>query len=178
MPDRKPTAALISRRAVIAGASAVGGVSQTTGSEPGAICEPILKGAMGGSTTSNAQETFAEACHRWLAIDDEKERQQIAWSDHESWLARQYGWLHLSKVAQEAIPEGRRLSAIDARLDALERQSESLLRSLPAITETSLESIVIGLRMAERLLHPDDHPLAHSLIALAARDLSAVSLTP
>lgn len=177
MPDRKRTAALISRRAVITGASAVGGVSQTAGSEPSAICEPILKVAM-GSSTSNAQETFVEVCCRWLAIDDEKEREQIAWSNHESWLARRYGWLRLSKVAQEAIPEGRRLAEIDARLDALERQSESLLRSLPAIRETSLESIVIGLRMAERLLHPEDHPLAHSLIARAARDLTAANLTP
>lgn len=177
MPDRKPTAALIFRRAVITGASAVGCWSQTAAFEPSAICEPFLKGTM-GSAASNAQETFAEACRRWLAIDDEKERQQIAWSDHESWLEHQYGWLRLSKAGQEAIPEGKRLSEIDARLDALELQSESLLRSLPDIRGTSLESIVIGLRMAERLLHPEDHPLAHSLIARAARDLTAVSLTP
>lgn len=176
MPDRIPSAAPISRRALMNGASASAGLAQVA-VQPGVESAEPFKLATGFSAPTGGG-SFVEACGRWLTIDDEKERLQIAWSDHESWLARRYGWLRLSKVAQEAIPEGKRLSEIDARLDALERQSESLLRSLPAIRETSLESIVIGLRMAERLLHPEDHPLAHSLIARAARDLTAVSLTP
>lgn len=175
MPDKKLTKASISRRALIAGTSAAAGVSQFAVFGSNASYEEPVKSVM-GLAIPTAEDSFVEACGRWLAVDDEKERLQIAWSDHESWLARRYGWLRLSRVAQDAIPEGARLSEIDAQLDVLEQQSESLLDSLPTITETTLETIVAGLRMAERLLHPEDHPLAHSLIARAARDLSAASL--
>jgi hypothetical protein len=146
----------MSRRGVLVGASAT----------------PALAGVEVSAPTNPS----IAICQRWLAVGAESRRLQTAWSDHETWLARTYGWFRLSPSERAAIPEGAKLAAIDRKLDVLEEESQILLRALLAAATTSLVAVIGRLSVAEVLLGKEDHPEVHELIARAVRELTVLSV--
>jgi len=145
----------VSRRAAI-----VGGASA-----------PLVAGM---SFARCAADHTVVTCQKWLAVEAERRRLQAAWSDHETWLARTYGWLRLSAGERASVPEGAKLAEIDARLDVLEVESEALLRALPPTPATSVAAVVANLSVAGGLLSEEDRPEVHGLIFRAVRDLAVL----
>ena len=114
-------------------------------------------------------------CLRWLAIDAEQRRLQLEWGTLEGWLITKRSWYRLSPDQQAAIPEGARLTEIDARLDVLEVEGHALLKAMRPKPAKSVEAVVANLAVAARLIFVEDHPEAHGLITRAVRDLAAFS---
>jgi hypothetical protein len=118
------------------------------------------------------------ASEKWLALDREIRLLQIAWGNHESWLARKWDWYRLSKAEQSAITEGRKLTRIEAQVDELEEEGGSLLDALASTPSASAAAVVGKLKVASTLLHIEDNPVVHSLIVRAISDLKVVLATP
>lgn len=116
-----------------------------------------------------------DTCHRWLAVDAEQRRLQLEWGTLEGWLITNRSWYKLSPSEQARIPEGTRLSEIDARLDVLEVEGHALLRAMRPKRAKSIEAVIANLSVAARLIFVEDHPEAHGLITRAVRDLTAFS---
>ena len=112
---------------------------------------------------------------RWLSLTTHIERLQDRWARLEGWLVREHDWLQLSPAEQQALPWAQELRDIDGCLDVLFERRERLLASLPASGVASMDSAIIRLAVVERLILPDDHPEAHSLVAGVRRDLVAMS---
>lgn len=116
-----------------------------------------------------------DTCHRWLAVDAEQRRLQLEWGTLEGWLITNRSWYKLSPEERSEIPEGARLSEIDARLDVLEVEGHALLRAMRPKPAKSVEAVIANLSVAARLIFVEDHPEAHGLITRAVRDLAAFS---
>ncbi len=86
-----------------------------------------------------------------------------------------HDWYKLTPAQQAEIPEGARLSEIDARLDVLEVEGHALLKAMRPKPAKSVEAVIANLSVAARLIFVEDHPEAHSLLARAVRDLAALS---
>lgn len=137
----------------------------------GGSATPLISGIVEATPAADLAITI---CQRWLAVAAERRRLQIAWSDHETWLARTYGWLRLSASEQAAVPEGAKLAKIDARLDMLEAESQALLKALPLKPATSIASVIANLSVAEGLLSEEDQPEIHGMILRAVRDIAVL----
>ena len=116
-----------------------------------------------------------EVCRRWLAVDAEQRRLQLDWGTLEGWLIKHRSWYKLTPAQQAEIPEGARLSEIDARLDMLEVEGHALLKAMRPKPAKSIEAVIANLSVAARLIFVEDHPEAHGLITRAVRDLAAFS---
>ena len=114
-------------------------------------------------------------CRRWLAIDAERSRLQLEWGRLEGWLMTKRNWYRLTPEQQAEIPEGARLSKIDARLDVLEVEGHALLKAMRPKPAKSVDAVIANLSVAARLIFVEDHPEAHGLITRAVRDLVAFS---
>lgn len=145
----------LSRRAVLAGGSAA----------------PFVAG---GTVAADTDPSVA-ICHRWLAIDAEQRQLQLEWGTLEGWLMTKRNWYQLTPDQHAAIPEGARLSEIDAKLDVLEVEGHALLKAMRPKPARSIEAVVANLSVAARLISVEDHPEAHGLITRAVRDLAAFS---
>ena len=144
------------------------------------MSEPSRRGVVSGLAAAplagGAAEPPAVALgRRWLAVEAERERLSRRWGEVEERLARRHGWFRLSPAERAALPAGRALGRIEARLEALAGEGEALLAALlsgqrrgPA---ASLAAVAVRLQVAGRLVAPEDHPEAHALIVRAARDL-------
>ncbi|KRA56252.1 hypothetical protein ASD79_18000 [Caulobacter sp. Root655] len=129
-----------------------------------------------GLASASAQGDPALAiCQRWLAVDDERKRLQTEWGNLEGWLIKKRRWYRLSGDERAAIPEGARLAEIDARLDVLEEENQTLLKAMRPAPAKSVEAVVANLSVAGGLIFEEDHPEAHGLIVRAVRDLAVLS---
>jgi hypothetical protein len=146
----------ISRRGVVAGVSAAPLIA---GSTP-----PIAPG-----------DPALAICQRWLAMDVEHRHLLAEWGTLEGWLIKNRRWFRLSPDEKVAVPEGARLSQIEARLDVLETESHVLLKAMRPAPAKSVEAVIANLSVAGRLIFEEDHPEAHGLIVRAARDLAKLS---
>ncbi len=86
-----------------------------------------------------------------------------------------HNWYKLTPAQQADIPEGARLSEIDARLDVLEVEGHALLKAMRPKPAKSVEAVIANLSVAARLIFVEDHPEAHGLLTRAVRDLAALS---
>lgn len=120
-------------------------------------------------------EPSINICRQWLAVDAEQRRLQLEWGTLEGWLITNRSWYKLSPAERGKIPEGDRLSEIDARLDVLEVEGHTLLKAMRPKPAKSVEAIIANLSVAARLIFVEDHPEAHGLITRAVRDLAAFS---
>ena len=145
-----------SRRAVLAGGSAT----------------PLVASL---APTSAPGDTALAICQRWLAVDSERQRLQTEWSNLEGWLIEKRRWFSLSPSERSALPEGARLGEIDARLDVLEEENQTLLKAMRPTPAKSVEAVIANLSVAGGLIFKEDHPEAHGLIVRAVRDLSKLS---
>ena len=142
-----------SRRAVLAGAPAA----------------PLIGGLTPLRATSDPQLAI---CQQWIAMDVEHRQLLAEWGSLEGWLIKHRRWFRLSPDERAAVPEGTRLSQIEARLDALEIDSNALLKAMRSDPGKSVEAIIANLSVAGRLIIVEDHPEAHGLIVRAVRDLA------
>ena len=145
-----------SRRAIIVGSSAAYATVASTA--PHEATEPSIN-----------------ICRRWLASDAEQRRLQLEWGTLEGWLITHRSWYKLTPAQQAEIPEGARLTEIDARLDVLEVEGHCLLKSMRPKPAKSVKAVIANLSVAARLIFAEDHPEAHGLITRAVRDLAAFS---
>lgn len=122
-----------------------------------------------------ATELSINICRRWLAIDAEQRRLQLEWGTLEGWLITHRSWYKLTPAQQAEIPEGARLTEIDARLDVLGVEGHRLLKAMRPKPAKSVEAVIANLSVAARLIFVEDHPEAHGLITRAVRDLAAFS---
>ncbi|WP_168073349.1 hypothetical protein [Caulobacter sp. SSI4214] len=145
----------LSRRSVLSGGSAAPFINQ-------------------GPVPGNADPAVT-VCTRWLAVDAEQRRLQLEWGTLEGWLMTKRNWYKLSPEQRAEIPEGARLSEIDAQLDVLEVEGHALLKAMRPKPAKSVEAVIANLSVAARLIFVEDHPEAHGLITRAVRDLAAFS---
>jgi hypothetical protein len=146
----------LSRRAVLAGGSVT----------------PLAAGLTQASVPGDPALAI---CQRWLAVDAERRRLQTEWGSLEGWLIEKRRWFRLSDDEKAAIPEGARLAEIDARLDVLEEEDQTLLKAMRPTPAKSVEAVIANLSVAGGLIFEEDHPEAHGLIVRAVRDLAALS---
>jgi len=137
----------------------------------GATVAPLA--ASPGQVRASAHPSI-EVCRQWLAIDAEQRRLQLEWGTLEGWLITHRNWYKLTPAQQAEIPEGARLSEIDARLDVLEVEGHALLKAMRPKPAKSVEAVIANLSVAARLIFVEDHPEAHGLITRAVRDLAAL----
>jgi hypothetical protein len=131
--------------------------------------------AAGPNPTSLRCDPNLAICQQWIAMDVEHRRLLVEWGTLEGWLIGHCRWFRLSPDDRAAVPEGARLSQIEARLDVLEIDSNALLKAMRPAPAKSVEAIVANLSIAGRLIFEEDHPEAHGLIVRAVRDLAKLS---
>lgn len=126
--------------------------------------------------------TAGEAwCRRWLALDNERTRQLNAWSAIHRQLERQPGWFALSEDARAEAEEASGLSELEARLRVVDRRLRRWLRGLPTTPSRDVSEVAATLKVAERLLPPEENRMVHRIIKRAAHDLDrpcGVTRTP
>ena len=137
----------------------------------GASATPVLAGQAGAAGTD---PTIA-ACEKWLAVEAERNRLSRAWGRCEVLLFDKCNRQNLSAARQSDMPEARKLEEMGAQLEALDLESDVLLKALPTRRATSAAAVIANLSVAAALLYPDDHPEAHGLIVRAVRDLKTLS---
>lgn len=103
-------AAAVSRRSLLAGASAV--------ALPVPAATAVLHPPAAGSPGPGSDHLFRS----WLAIDSRIERLQRRWAKLESWLIQNHNWCELSAPEQRALPWARELRDIEGCLDLLFEQ--------------------------------------------------------
>jgi hypothetical protein len=146
----------ISRRGVVAGVSVA----------------PL---AAGFNPASAPDDPALAICQRWLAVDAEQRRLLAEWGNLEGWLIRKRKWFRMSSDERAAIPESARLAEIEARLDVLEEDSQTLLKAMRPAPAKSVEAVIANLSVARGLIFEEDHPEAHGLLVRAVRDLTKLS---
>jgi len=124
--------------------------------------EPSRRAIIVGSSAADATvaniaphettEPSINICRRWLAIDAEQRRLQLEWGTLECWLITHRSWYKLTPAHQADIPEGARLSEIDARLDVLEVEGQALLKAMRPKPAKSVEAVIANLSVAARLI--------------------------
>jgi hypothetical protein len=108
-------------------------------------------------------------------VDTEHRLLLTEWGTLEGKLIKKHGWFRLSPEERTAIPEGARLVEIEARLDVLEEESQTLLKAMRPTPAKSVEAVIANLSVARGLIFAEDHPEAHGLIVRAVRDLAKLS---
>lgn len=130
---------------------------------------PLITSLIPGSATGDPNLAI---CQQWIAMDVEHRQLLAEWGTLEGWLIKNRRWFRLSPNERAAVPEGARLSQIEARLDVLETESNALLRAMRPAPAKSVEAIIANLSVAGCLIFEEDHPEAHGLIVRAVRDLA------
>jgi hypothetical protein len=138
----------------------------------GASAAPLISGLGPHTVTSDPNLAI---CQQWIAMDVEHRQLLAEWGALEGWLIKNRQWFRLSPDERAAVPEGARLSQIEARLDVLETESHVLLKAMRPAPAKSVEAVIANLSVAGRLIFEEDHPEAHGLIVRAARDLAKIS---
>lgn len=109
---------------------------------------------------------------QWLALDDQRLHLVDALCVVQQQLESQPGWFTLSDDARAAAELAGGLSEIDGNLRVIERRLRRKLRVLPIGPTHDVQGVVENLRVAQRLLADDDHPIVHGLISRAVQDLA------
>lgn len=130
-----------------------------------------------------AQGDFAKAaladpalvlCAHYGDLLRRREALMRAWGDHEAWLADNYDWFKLSKAEQRAVPEGRRLDALDEEFDRCVGKGVRMMRRLRAVRARTIVGAAAKLSVVAEFIEPDDYPAAHRVLVSTIADLRAM----
>ena len=110
----------------------------------------------------------------WLALDDRRLRLLDAWCQTTWRLERLVGWFALSDEERAEIEQSNGLPVLDTNLRLIDRRLRRWLRALPTNPTDDIATVVASLKVAQRLLPPEENRIVHGLIARAVRDLSRV----
>jgi hypothetical protein len=128
----------------------------------------------GGTGAKEVAAPSISICRKWHAVEGERTRLMLLWGDIEGSLIKEHDWYRLSADEQRALPAGRQLSEIDARLEMLFKEGGALLEALSSGPALSVEAIIANLSVAERLIFDEDQPVVHGLLLRSIRDLAAL----
>ena len=95
----------------------------------------------------------------------------LRWAKLETLMGREHGWFALTPAEQRALPEAAEMFEIEARLEALSRQREQLLKPLSHLPTDTVHGVVSKLVIAARLLQHEENP-ALPFVASAVRELA------
>lgn len=151
MPKSRGGDAILSRRAVIAAATA----------------GPVI-----GAGPPASNDTVAQ-CADWIALDLEIDRLTRRWSNLEAVLVRECGWFSLTSGARRALPAAAELFAIEDWLEILELRRELLLGPLSHLPANTLHGVATKLVIAARLLEQEENR-AQPFVASAVSELSVM----
>lgn len=121
-----------------------------------------------------ADEDAVGLCRVWLENRAEMMRLLTRWADIEADLIEHHGWGGLSKAKQASLPQARILRAIDARLDVLGDERETLAPRLPLSKATSREGVMLKFEVVQSELCLEDFPVIHGLLKTAICELDAL----
>jgi len=115
------------------------------------------------------------AWHRdWLALDDQRIRQVEAYCNIMRELERRPGWFRLSDAEMDAAQRLSGLNEAEAAVRVLERRVELALRKMPMRRSRDYAAVLANLRVADRLVHIDEHEIVSRLLSNAVRDMTAI----
>lgn len=127
--------------------------------------------ADGTAVAAEHDETRA-ACLNYVAMEDRVTELLEEWATLEHQLAKRHAdFFRLSLEEQHRLPGGHRFREIEQELDVLDRGRDKLLPQLSRMGSTSPAAVLAMLMVTERIVHPEDHPAAHTIIVGAVRDL-------
>lgn len=113
--------------------------------------------------------------HRnWLALDDQRIRHLDAWGEINSELERLPGWFALSEAEKADAQRASGLSELDALLRVIHRRLARSLRKMPVGPSQDYDAVLANLRVAERLIAPEENAVVYGLLSRAVRDLAAI----
>lgn len=108
---------------------------------------------------------------RWKTINQSEEALLARWSKVEAWLIEDFRWADLADDEQQALPEAEELHAIDAQLDGLASERQECRGELISLPTSTLEHLLVKLRVAIDTINPADNCAAHHLLAVAIEEL-------
>ncbi|MEN5115100.1 hypothetical protein ABE453_13835 [Brevundimonas diminuta] len=114
---------------------------------------------------------------QWLALNDAYVRQLDTWAVALARLERQPGWFAKSDADRDEAERASGLTDLSTRLQLIDRRLRRWLRFLPKTPARDVEGVVANLKVAERLLAPEENRIVHGLIVRAARDLACLKHT-
>lgn len=147
------------------------------GSIPSATVYSAVSGFGEMTSAANllkADDVVTQRCQRWLRWQAEVTSLQLEWSRIEHQLAKRHpGFFKFSEKERTQLPDGGgRLAEIDARNDELYALLSLELPRLPMLKSTSIEAVLAKLSVVTELLHPDEYPEGHRLVADSIVDLT------
>jgi hypothetical protein len=113
--------------------------------------------------------------HRdWLALDDQRIRHLDAYCDINRSLERRPDWFRLSGAERAEVQKLSGLTEAEALLRVLERRVKRSLRKMPLRPSWSYEAVLANLRVADRLIYPEENEIVSRLLSNAVRDMAAL----
>ncbi|WP_269713921.1 hypothetical protein [Caulobacter sp. NIBR2454] len=149
--SHSPAGLAMSRRSILAGGSS-------------ASVAPALP-AVGG-------DACLDLCRQYLVLHEEAEWLYDAYPTLESKVWDMLKAAGLSNDQTQSLPEGRRLDAMWARIEANREERMALLERLMDREPTDPEAALACLRVARALIEPDEFPEANQLLGWAELGLS------
>lgn len=150
MSDDRANPTAVSRRTLLAAATA----APTLGMLPGAQPDPLVA-----------------RCAEWLAIDFESGRLGLRWAVLEARLVEEWRWFSLSEVERRGLPQAAEMFELEERLDRLSEELDQRLESLARLKANDLHGAASKLIVADRVLLHDAGP-THGLVADAVQVLT------
>ena len=111
---------------------------------------------------------------RWFALDDQRIRLMDQWCDLNGDLERRPGWFALSNAEQKVAQQESGLQEIDARLRVVHRRVGRLLRKMPTGPSRDYDAVLDNLRVAGRLIAPEENAIVYGILLRTVRDLRAI----
>lgn len=91
------------------------------------------------------------------------------------WVAvRRLGWFALSDAEKADAQRVSGLSEKDALLRILHRRVARSLRKMPTGPSSDCDGVLANLRVAERLIAPEENGIVYAILSRAVRDLGAI----
>lgn len=120
-------------------------------------------------------EMFNQSWHEhWLALDNQRIRHLDAWCEINADLERRPGWFALSDAEKADAQRVSGLSEKDELLRVLHRRVARTLRKMPTGPSSDYDGVLANLRVAERLIAPEENAIVYAILSRAVRDLGAI----
>lgn len=140
---------------------------------------PSRRGLIQGATAAALPLPFRKVdgdpalslARQWCALETEQRRLILQWQARETWLFKHRNWPKLSKVQQDAVPEGTLLRSIDERLHEIDEVYDALLPGLRTTCATTREGLFARFDALQYFVVPDEHPDANAILKSCLSDL-------
>lgn len=121
-----------------------------------------------------SDEDALGVCQAWLTNRAEMMRLLTRWADIEADMIERHGSGALSAARRASLPASKVLRAIDARLDVLHAERESLGPKLPLSKATNRKGVMLKFEVVTAELFIQDFPVIYGLLQAAVRELDAL----